>query len=218
MYNSDSPARAELPSSRQLMRSTVLAAVAALVLLGTVVLPAEYGIDPTGVGRVLGLTDMGLTKMRLAAEAARADAPAPASKVTAPDDAPTPPVRTQAAVPPAMVASAVADATPLGDAWRHEMKVLLLPGQGAEIKMHMRKGDKARYDWSVEGGVVNHDTHADGEGRTVSYAKGRGVPADHGELVAAFNGKHGWFWRNRGQAPVTLTLRTRGTYALLEWL
>jgi hypothetical protein len=30
--------------------------------------------------------------------------------------------------------------------------------------------------------------------------------------VAAFSGNHGWFWRNRGQADVTVLLRTGGTY------
>ena len=33
------------------------------------VLPAEYGIDPTGVGRALGLTQMGEIKVQLAEEA-----------------------------------------------------------------------------------------------------------------------------------------------------
>ena len=48
MYNSDLPTRAELPTSAQLVRSTLVAAGVAAVLLVTVVLPAEYGIDPTG--------------------------------------------------------------------------------------------------------------------------------------------------------------------------
>ena len=68
MYNTDLPNRAELPSSTQLLRSTVLAIVAAAVLLATVVLPSEYAVDPTGIGRVLGLTQMGEIKMQLAAE------------------------------------------------------------------------------------------------------------------------------------------------------
>jgi hypothetical protein len=38
------------------------------------------------------------------------------------------------------------------------------------------------------------------------------VAADEGALVAAFSGNHGWFWRNRGQADVTVLLRTGGTY------
>ncbi len=49
MYNTDLPTRAELPSAMKLMQSTILAAIVALTLLITIVMPSEYGIDPTGV-------------------------------------------------------------------------------------------------------------------------------------------------------------------------
>jgi hypothetical protein len=58
------------PDSKRLLRSTLIAAVVAGILLVTVVLPAEYGIDPTRIGRVLGLTQMGEIKVRLAREVA----------------------------------------------------------------------------------------------------------------------------------------------------
>lgn len=51
--------RSELPSVRQLNKATAFAAATAAILLVTTVLPAEYGIDPTGVGSALGLTAMG---------------------------------------------------------------------------------------------------------------------------------------------------------------
>jgi hypothetical protein len=66
------------PSGAALARSTLLALVIAGVLLVTCVLPAEYGIDPTGVGRMLGLTQMGEVKQAMAEEAA-ANAAAQAS-------------------------------------------------------------------------------------------------------------------------------------------
>ena len=69
MYNTDMPPRAELPTSGQLLRSTLIAAGVAAALLVTVVLPAEYNIDPTGAGRALGLTEMGEIKTQLAREA-----------------------------------------------------------------------------------------------------------------------------------------------------
>ena len=69
MYNTDLPTRAELPSAIKLMQSTILAAIVALTLLITVVMPSEYGIDPTGVGRLLGLKQMGEIKTQLAEEA-----------------------------------------------------------------------------------------------------------------------------------------------------
>lgn len=207
MYNSNTPLPADLPSSRQLLRSTLLAAVSAAVLLIAVVLPAEYGIDPTGIGRVLRLTEMGEIKQQLAAQAA-ADATAPP---VAASPAPTTSTTTAVPAPPQAPASVAEAAQPAP--WRDEMSVTLTPGEGTEIKLRMQEGDKAEFSWVVQGGAVNFDTHGDGGGRSISYEKGRGVPADEGELVAAFTGNHGWYWRNRGQAKVTLVLRTRGTYS-----
>ena len=214
MYNTDMPTRAELPTSAQLVRSTAIAFVTAAVLLVTVVMPADYGIDPTGIGRVLNLTQMGEIKKELAAEAA-ADAMAPADGGAAMPAAPA-----AQPVSAAPVATAAPTQAPVADAvkvpWRDETRVSLQPGEGIEIKLSMKEGDKALYAWAVQGGVVNFDTHGDGQGRSISYEKGRGVAADEGELVAAFNGNHGWFWRNRGDAAVTLVLQTGGDYAKIE--
>ena len=69
MFNSEKPTPEELPSTAQLLRSTVIALIAAIVILVTMVLPAEYAIDPTGAGRVLGLTEMGEIKNSLEKEA-----------------------------------------------------------------------------------------------------------------------------------------------------
>lgn len=101
-------------------------------------------------------------------------------------------------------------------AWRDEMRVVLKPGQGAEVKLSMKAGEKAEFSWIAEGGVVNFDTHGDGGGQSISYEKGRAVPADDGSIQAAFNGNHGWFWRNRGDADVTVVVRARGQYAEMK--
>lgn len=75
-------------SGAQLVRSTLLALTVAVVVLVTCVLPAEYGVDPTGVGRLLGLTQMGETKRALAEEAeASAQAAAEAERLAAVADA-----------------------------------------------------------------------------------------------------------------------------------
>lgn len=208
MYNSDTPLRAELPSSKQLLRSTILAAISAVVLLVAVVLPSEYGIDPTGVGRVLRLTEMGEIKTQLAAEAAAdAAAPAPAAPAQAVGTT-TAMASANAAQPPAPAPAAAAAKIQ----WRDEMAVTLTPGEGKEIKLKMAEGGKAQYLWMVEGGEVNFDTHGDAPGKSISYEKGRGVASDEGVLEAAFTGNHGWYWRNRGKADVKVILRTRGDY------
>ncbi|WP_321806414.1 transmembrane anchor protein [Burkholderia sp. BCC1993] len=190
MFNADMPSRAELPTSKQLFRSTLIAAVSAAFILVAFVLPSEYAIDPTGIGRALGLTRMGEIKSQLAAEA-KAD---------------------RAAATPAVASIAPGRETPRRD----EMTFTLAPGEGIEVKLRMREGSKASFVWTAEGGVVNFDTHGDGGGRSVSYGKGRGVASDTGEIDAAFDGNHGWFWRNRDRSDVRIVLRTEGNYAEIK--
>jgi hypothetical protein len=215
MYNSETPARMELPTSRQLARSTFIALVSAIVLLVAVVLPAEYGIDPTGAGRLLGLAEMGRIKQQLAAEAVadaaagpQAAAVASARSSAAPGTLPA----VGASAPTGAASPAAGPAAAAPASWRDEVRFTLAPGEGIEIKLRMNEGARAEFAWAVAGGVVNCDTHGDGGGRSISYAKGRGLPSDEGEIVAAFTGNHGWFWRNRGQAEVQVVLRTRGQY------
>jgi len=213
MYNTDIPSRAELPSTRQLIRSTIIAAVSALVLLYTVVLPSEYGVDPTGIGRSLGLTQMGEIKTRLAKEAAEDAAATQAANTESPAAAAVAEQSAEAPKVEAAVGDQTNGSTPV---WREETRFTLTPGQGTEIKLKMKEGEKALYAWTVQGGVVNFDTHGDALGRSISYEKGRGVANDDGELVAAFTGNHGWFWRNRGDSDVTVILQTGGAYSELK--
>ena len=46
----------------KLLTATAIAIGAAAVILITIVLPAEYGIDPLGTGRALHLTDLAKAK------------------------------------------------------------------------------------------------------------------------------------------------------------
>ncbi len=220
MYNSDIPSRAELPSSAQLIKSTILAIVAALVILVTVVLPAEHAIDPTGIGRALKLTEMGEIKKQLAAEAEadrRADTPRP-QQAPAPGPRSSLPhlIATWILSPAAASTNLLAQAAERSD----ETVITLQPAEGVEWKMRMSRGAQARYVWTVQGGSVNYDMHSTpaSGGKETSYKSGRAVPRDEGTLTAAYDGSHGWFFRNRGNAPVTITLKTSGSYADLKRL
>jgi hypothetical protein len=219
MYNTDMPTRAELPTSRQLVRSTVIALITAAVLLVTMVMPADYGIDPTGIGRVLNLTQMGEVKQQLAADAAADAAGTTAAKPAAAET--TVVAQTMAAQPagevvPTEIVTAPTQAPQPKLEWRDETPFTLKPGEGTEIKLKMVQGGKAQYNWVVKGGTVNFDTHGDATLKSISYEKGRGVASKEGVLVAAFTGNHGWYWRNRGQSDVQMILRTRGDYSELK--
>ena len=133
MYNSDSPLRAELPSSKQLLRSTILAGVSAVVLLVAIVLPAEYGIDPTGVGRVLRMTEMGNIKQQLAAEAAADEAAAALAAPSQTSGATPGMASANAAQPPARAAVVAAPKEPAVAAaptieWRDQTPFTLTRG------------------------------------------------------------------------------------------
>ncbi|HAJ46138.1 MAG TPA: transmembrane anchor protein, partial [Alphaproteobacteria bacterium] len=106
-------------------------------------------------------------------------------------------------------------APPTGES--DDLSFTLKPSEGTEYKLTMRKGAKATFVWEVTGGVVNYDLHGTAtSGSETSYRKGREVQTDSGELVAAFDGAHGWFWRNRGTQDVTITLKTSGDYGELK--
>ena len=204
MYNSEIPSRADLPSNKQLVRSTLIALVAAVAVLITVVLPAEYAIDPTGAGRLLGLTEMGEIKEQLAQEAAE-------------DQARSEVASTLAVVKPfAQSQPEAVEEAPSAQEWKDKIIISLKPGQGAEVKLTMEEGRTASFAWTSKGGPVNFDTHGDGNGNSISYEKGRGVPEDEGELVAAFTGNHGWFFRNRNDSTVMVILRTSGDYGQMK--
>lgn len=247
--NEDAQVRGVRATSGGLIRSTLLSGAAALGVLGVVYLPAEYGMDPTGFGAVLGLTEMGQIKQQLYAEAEADAAAAPvmldpavmarldrmeaqladiaaivgadvlreggaeASNAAAAPEAVAP---VEAAPVEAAPAEVVTQATPAAPEWRDEVSYTLPPGEGIEVKLVMQEGQTARFEWTANGAVVNYDTHGDGSGQKVSYEQGRAVPEQAGELTAAFTGNHGWFWRNRTDAPVTVTLRTGGDYAEMK--
>ncbi len=209
MYNADIPSRAQLPSTRQLLRSTATAIVTAAVLLVTAVFPAEYGIDPTGVGKVLGLTAMGKIKSSLAAESAAEQTGAKA-KPSALATSATPGHQAAADGSPSAAVVARTD----------ETIVILKPGEGVEVKMTMQKGASVKYNWKTDGGLVNHDTHGEpsnGPANVVHrYLKEKQVAGNSGEFTAVFDGHHGWFWRNRNDGDVKITLNTNGYYSEIK--
>jgi len=212
MFNAERPDPSELPSTGRLLKSTGIAAVIASALLVTTVLPAEYGVDPTGVGSLLGLTEMGRIKMQLAEEA-KADATAGSPDVAAPTDEPSMPSAPAETSPSPAVQPTPAASAQQAQTWSDTTTVNLAPDDGYEVKLVMEKGATARFEWFTNGQKVNYDTHGDGDGiKYHGYGKGTNVDRQEGELTAAFTGSHGWFWRNRSGQPVTITLRTSGDY------
>jgi hypothetical protein len=177
------------PTRRQLARTTALALVAAAVILMTIVLPAEYGLDPLGTGKALGLT-------RLSDPPPAPDLPAPAAGA-----AQVPTVEGSIARYPAAFKTDTA-------------QFVLGPYEYVEYKYRLEKGAVMLYSWSATATVI-HDFHGDPEGggeqAAVSHEKKSRRDAN-GEFTAPFAGIHGWYWENPGGESITVNLTTAGFY------
>jgi hypothetical protein len=193
-----------LPTRSQLLKATAIAIVVAALVLITTVLPAEFGIDPTGIGKRLGVLGMS------AGDEPVADAQAPAAPAAA---TPGPVVSPNAAL--MRNGYVTQSATP----FRSEQRsVTLGPNQGAEIKARMREGEHFTFSWSSDGGAVEFDMH----GEKVNAAKDEftsywlaDAASAAGTFTAPFEGVHGWYWHNAGTAPVTVTVQVSGFYSEL---
>lgn len=218
MHITNKPAEADLPSTVQLLKSTAIAAIAALLLLLIIVMPAEYGVDPTGLGSITGLTRMGETKMALADEAAaeeRALAAAMNQPLTEPEVEPAETQELDSSAAASAPAEVAQSPTPMEPDIRSDvMQVSLAPGVGREIKVTMAQGKTVEYSWQSEGGIANFDIHGDSVPLEIDYHNySRGAEqSSSGVLEAAFDGNHGWFWRNRTDSPIVVTIQTRGEY------
>jgi hypothetical protein len=179
------PGIGELPNPKVLNRATAIAAGIAGLLLVTVVLPAEYGIDPTGVGRVLNLTEMGKMK-RAAAESAAAASPRN-----------LPPLDYKA--------GQSGEATVvLAPGEGREVKAAMQAGHDMTYEW-TTSNLPVHYE-------LHGEPRGAGKGVYTSYKIGVSK-GEKGTFKAPFEGTQGWYWRNDTPFPVTITAKATGDWA-----
>jgi len=180
----------DLPSRRKLALTTTIAVFAAAMILITLVLPAEYNVDPLGTGRALGLT-------RIAAPEARPDEPVPPS----------------AGQPLAPVQSGPIGAY-LADYKTDSTQFVLGPYEFVEYKYHLEQGATMLYSWKSTAAVI-HDFHGEKDsarGEAISFEK-KERRHGTGTFTAPFTGIHGWYWENPGGDTITVSVRSAGFYS-----
>jgi hypothetical protein len=202
------------PSLTKVILATLIAFVVAAIILVVAVLPAEYGKDPLGTGKALGLMDM----------AKAAEKPAVPAAVAEATIMPT--------LDPAEKNSKWGASPLMNNAILSQQKgfnydareITLKPGEGMEVKYSLKKGGGLVYSWTATGKLL-YDFHGQPdvkpEGKSsdyfYSYSRDDKVGKDefHGTLVAPDNGIHGWFWENPGPGEVTLKLTAAGYF---DWV
>jgi hypothetical protein len=181
------------PSKQKLAKATIVAALVAIVILFVAILPAEYGIDPLGTGAALGLTSL-----------SDAAAAGPITPVTVP------------------VLPGVYTAQPKTYKVDTE-EINLSPGMGVEIKYHMEKGGGMIYSWKATGPVM-FEFHGEPDQKpnkdyydSYELVDKVGKTESHGSFTAPSTGIHGWFWENKGDQAVKVTLHTAGFYDSIKY-
>jgi hypothetical protein len=176
----------DLPSERSLLKATLVAVLIAVALLLIAILPAEYGIDPTGAGRALGLTSL-----------SKSDAATPAvaqTEITTLEKRDTPFRNDEMGVQlfpgqGAEIKAVMAEGDHFNFNWSVE-------GGAVSFDMHGQLADAAEDDFT-------------------SYELGQAQSEASGSFRAPFAGHHGWYWQNDGSEPVIVKLKTSGFYETL---
>ena len=193
------------PSKSSLLKATLVSIVAAAIILILVVLPAEYGIDPTGIGEATGLTQLN----------AEATVTIEITDIIGGNE-----VMREVEIP------GFGEPTPLPnpavfqqqeDAPQTMTMEVMIPAEGStEIKLVLDEGKMIAYSWSVDQGDIYVDYHGHdqsfGPDFFVRYREQQEGTDGSGSLVAPFYGEHGWYWLNYNEFDVVVTLTVTGYY------
>jgi len=183
------------PAVTEVKQRLAVAVGAALLGAGLIlvifVLPAEFAVDPLGTGAKLGLLPLGEVGQQVAVLEANKTAGAAG----------------QAAI-------LVGQEKPFQ---QESVDFKLAPREGMEYKYRLDKGEALLYSWSATA-PVDYELHAEPDGAPAGYAQSyEKKPASSGAsgtLTAPFPGIHGWYWENKTDRDVTVTLKTAGYYNL----
>jgi hypothetical protein len=178
---------AVVPSGRSLLKATTAALVVAIIVLTTAVLPAEYGIDPLGTGKALGLSGI-----------AGASGPTVIPKAAATGG----PITTR---PTGYKVDAIEFTLVPGDSVEYKYHL----DAGSTMLYTWKASAPIEFDMHTEpdqGGAAASDSFEAG-------TKNEG----HGSYMAPYAGIHGWYWKNTNPTEtVTITVQTAGFYSVAK--
>ncbi len=197
----------------QLLKSVIIALIISTLVLLIAVLPAEYGLDPLGTGKLFGFSKLyqgnkqtktnetysGLNFKKIKME--KIGSPLSVPK---PSDADNPPPEFQ--YPKRM----------------DTIEVVVPVEKGIEYKFKSLKYGSTKYEWTTDKGIVYIDFHGEVkqenppknvfyESYTLAYSNNM-----VGTLTAPFEGKHGWYFRNETNEDIVVTIILNGQYELFK--
>ena len=98
---------------------------------------------------------------------------------------------------------------------QQRVQFTLKPAEGMEYKYRLDEGGTLLYSWSATGDLY-WELHSEPEGSPRGYAEffdtNQGA-GSNGSYQAPFPGLHGWWWENKSDREVTITLSAAGFYS-----
>lgn len=205
-----------LLETKKIVKATIIALVIGIILLVTAVLPAEYGIDPTGAGKMLGFSKLHQSVENSNLTSTGEMVGQPSHKVLKLEDGGSGPkvVKPEEANNPAPEKQF--------EEREDAIQVSLPAGKGIEYKINMLKHGKVKYEWLTDKGTVFFDFHGEVkqakpsnnvyfESYTVAYSNNM-----IGNFLSPFEGKHGWYFKNNSETDIIISVRLKGQYKLIN--
>ncbi len=199
-----------LISKRQVLKSIILAFIIGMIVLIIAVLPAEYGIDPFGTGKLFGFSKLYKKEVKTNTS--------PKSilnfkKITLQDIG-----SNSTIIKPIEANNPVSEEQLLK---REDSIHIVVPAKkGIEYKVKMLKYGSVNYEWSTTKGILYTDFHGEVkqdnppadvfyESYTVAYSNNMA-----GTFTAPFEGKHGWYFKNSTDKDIVVIIKLIGHYKL----
>jgi len=200
-----------VPPLKSLIIATVFAVLLAIAILLSAVLPAEYGVDPTGLGKMMGLTALS-AQSKASSQPLAITCPVLPTQIAEISD------QNQNLSANSSTGSTKTAQKQQLPQWQDSVKIMVPAGKGLEYKFQLAKGASLEYSWATDGAQLYFDFHGEPLGDNTGYFKSFKESTDSqasGSLTAPFEGAHGWYWENKTQSPVTILLNTKGSYRIL---
>lgn len=196
----------QILDKKSIVKQVLIALVVGTILLVSAVLPAEYGIDPLGIGKATGFSKL------YVGEANTETLASGPHKILQLEN-----VGSGAEVPKPAAADNPAPATQLAER-TDEVNVVIPAGKGLEYKVDMLKHGNLRYEWITDKGELYFDFHGEVknnsnyfESYTIAYSNNM-----VGSLLAPFEGPQGWYFKNNSNEDITVKIRMKGQYLLKQ--
>lgn len=202
----------QIVNKKQIIKAVIFALLLSVIILVSAVLPAEYGIDPIGTGKLFGFSKLHVTdNQEENQQETTVQKTFPLIKMEKAGSAPEVkrPIEADNPAPEKQYAER-----------EDTVEVIVPAGKGIEYKIYMLKYGKMKYEWTTSKGIVYFDFHGEVkqakevndvyfESYTLAYSNNM-----VGTFYAPYEGKHGWFFRNNENAAITVTIKLKGQYSI----